>query len=74
MKKWNIHFCKLDPECHGLDAPNRVSANTPWFYWAAALTPSSKFAGRIDMEVWHESGKAVPIEKDRWTMFKRHQD
>lgn len=70
-KRFSLHVCQLSKDCRQYDPPNRVHLNTPWFHLALALTPGSRFAGRIDMEKFRASREVVPIEKDRWISFRR---
>lgn len=60
MKKWALHVCLLDKNCRAVGAPKRVHVTTPWFHWAFAMTPASKFAGRLD-------------ERPRWTTFEKRK-
>lgn len=73
ISKITIHCCQLDREDRKWDPnpPKRVHVDTPWFHFAFAYGPGSRFAGRIDMDAWRERREAVPIERSRWTSFKR---
>jgi hypothetical protein len=68
---FSVHCCLLDKECRQYDPPKRIHLNTPWFHLAFALTPGSKFAGRIDVNQYPE--KIVSIERAHWTSLKKHK-
>lgn len=87
-QRWGLHLCALDREHHG-DVLHRVHLNTPWFHFAFAYLPKSKFAGRIK-EPWLSELLAQPKgkagyqrrreiasrsehQRDRWTMAGWHK-
>lgn len=71
-QRFSFHVCQLNRFDRQFDdPPKRVHLNTPWFHFAFAYWPGSKFAGRIDMEKFRATREVVSIEKDRWTSFRR---
>jgi hypothetical protein len=57
--RWQLHCCLLDKQCRLWGAPWRVHAITPWFFFAFALKPSHKFAGKVgdSKSYWTHTGR-----------------